>query len=69
MRLTIIILLLTCSYTFGQNKILRDWGIEIGILKTGKNNAITDIEGVRVGHTTKIAFGVIFSTIRVDPFR
>ena len=54
MRLLIIILLLTCSNIFGQNKILRDWGIEIGILKTGKSNAITDVKGVKVGHTTKI---------------
>jgi len=30
----------------------RDIGIEIGILKPGTNNAITDVEGVRVGHTT-----------------
>lgn len=28
------------------------WGLEIGVLPTGKWNAITDVPGVRVGHTT-----------------
>ncbi|MBS1791892.1 MAG: P1 family peptidase [Acidobacteria bacterium] len=32
----------------------RDLGIVVGILPTGKNNAITDVEGVLVGHTTLI---------------
>lgn len=30
----------------------RDLGIEVGIFETGTHNAITDVEGVRVGHTT-----------------
>ena len=33
---------------------LRDLGISVGILPTGPLNAITDVEGVRVGHTTII---------------
>ncbi len=33
---------------------LRDLGVEIGIFSTGKNNAITDVSGVRVGHVTLI---------------
>jgi len=37
-----------------QNQRLRDFSIEIGILSTGKWNAITDVEGVKVGHTTLI---------------
>jgi D-aminopeptidase len=37
-----------------QNKRLRDYGVEIGVLKTGKLNAITDVEGVTVGHETII---------------
>ncbi|MEZ4796128.1 MAG: P1 family peptidase [Flavobacteriaceae bacterium] len=37
-----------------QNKRLRDYGIEIGVLKPGKLNAITDVEGVTVGHETII---------------
>jgi len=35
-----------------QNKRIRDYGIEIGVLKTGKLNAITDVNGVTVGHET-----------------
>ena len=30
----------------------RDYGINIGVLKTGKNNAITDVKGVLVGQKT-----------------
>lgn len=30
----------------------RDFGVFTGILKTGKYNAITDVAGVKVGHTT-----------------
>jgi D-aminopeptidase len=33
---------------------LRDLGLAIGSLETGPLNAITDVEGVRVGHTTII---------------
>lgn len=33
---------------------LRDLGIDIGTLPTGLHNAITDVAGVRVGHTTVI---------------
>jgi D-aminopeptidase len=32
----------------------RDLGVVVGILPTGKNNAITDVAGVRVGHVTLI---------------
>ena len=30
----------------------REAGITVGYLPTGPNNAITDVEGVMVGHTT-----------------
>lgn len=40
--------------TSGQQKRVRDHGIEIGVLKTGALNAITDVEGVTVGHETII---------------
>src|SRR5262245_36950988 len=33
----------------------RDLGVVVGILPTGKNNAITDVAGVRVGHATMIS--------------
>ncbi len=32
----------------------RDLGVEVGILPTGKLNAITDVDGVKVGHSTLI---------------
>lgn len=32
----------------------RDYGLEIGVMKTGKLNAITDVPGVLVGHNTII---------------
>ena len=32
----------------------RDVGLVVGIFPTGQHNAITDVDGVRVGHTTKI---------------
>jgi D-aminopeptidase len=35
-------------------KRVRDWGIRIGILEPGPNNAITDVTGVKVGHCTLI---------------
>lgn len=38
---------------FAQKRI-REYGIKTGILNCGKNNAITDVDGVLVGHTTKI---------------
>jgi len=37
-----------------QNNRMRDFGIKTGVLPTGKFNAITDVEGVKVGHTTLI---------------
>lgn len=44
-------LLLTA--TCAQSRI-RDVGVKIGVLTTGKMNAITDVKGVHVGHTTLI---------------
>ena len=32
----------------------RDLGISIGLLEPGPHNAVTDVAGVRVGHTTII---------------
>lgn len=37
-----------------QDKRMRDYGIKIGVLKTGVNNSITDVQGVKVAHTTLI---------------
>jgi len=53
-------IMLVTSVTFGQNaeqqkrSRARDIGLKIGILPTGTLNAITDVEGVRVGQTTVI---------------
>ncbi|WP_449539647.1 DmpA family aminopeptidase [Ferdinandcohnia sp. Marseille-Q9671] len=35
-----------------MKKSLRDYGIQIGTLPTGPQNKITDVKGVRVGHST-----------------
>lgn len=48
--LTIIIL---TQSGFGQERP-RDLGIEIGVMAPGPKNAITDVAGVKVGHTTLI---------------
>ncbi|MBT8305548.1 MAG: P1 family peptidase [Maribacter sp.] len=47
-----LVLITTVSTNFAQEKRARDYGIEIGILKPGDHNAITDVKGVMVGHTT-----------------
>ena len=55
MNRTLLLALLMISFNLSaQKKRLRDYGIEVGVLKTGANNAITDVEGVKVGHTTLI---------------
>lgn len=41
-----------CQNTEPQMKRARDYGIEIGILKPGRLNAITDVPGVKVGQVT-----------------
>lgn len=37
-----------------QKKRFRDYGFKPGFLPIGRNNTITDVKGVLVGHTTKI---------------
>ena len=50
-----IIFIFSCIYTRAQNGgRVRDYGIKIGTYNTGKYNAITDVEGVKVGHFTLI---------------
>lgn len=50
-----LLLLITIHFNLiSQNNRVRDYGIVIGILKPGANNAITDVSGVKVGHTTLI---------------
>jgi D-aminopeptidase len=42
-----------------RKKRTSDYGIKIGILNPGKNNAITDVPGVKVGHVTLIEEGSV----------
>jgi D-aminopeptidase len=37
-----------------QKKRARDYGVKIGVMQTGKWNGITDVAGVKIGHTTLI---------------
>jgi D-aminopeptidase len=52
--LAILVMLpvMNCQNTNAQMKRARDYGIEIGILRTGRYNAITDVPGVKAGHVT-----------------
>ncbi len=45
---------LLIGITYSQKLRPRDMGVQIGIFKTGKWNAITDVDGVQVGHETLI---------------
>jgi len=49
-----IFCLLLGQTTHAQNKRARDIGLHIGVLPTGKWNAITDVPGVKVGQTTLV---------------
>lgn len=53
-NISIIALIFFCASATAQTKRARDYGITFGVMPVGKNNAITDVEGVRVGHTTLI---------------
>ncbi|SMO34949.1 L-aminopeptidase DmpA. Serine peptidase. MEROPS family S58 [Fodinibius sediminis] len=49
------LLLFGCpDFLSAQDQNLRDYGIRIGVLPTGANNTITDVDGVWVGHQTII---------------
>ena len=57
-KLSIFFLVLVFGLSvFSQNNVrprVREFGLKIGILPTGANNAITDVAGVNVGHATII---------------
>lgn len=53
-RLLLIILSLIFTLSLIAKDRPRDLGINIGVFKTGKYNAITDVKGVKVGHVTLI---------------
>ncbi len=50
------------SAKYKQNKTLREEGLTLGYYKTGMFNSITDVEGVKVGHSTHIDDAVISET-------
>lgn len=52
-HLLLAVLLISLSMQ-AQTKRARDLGIRIGVLPTGSLNAITDVKGVKVGHTTLV---------------
>jgi D-aminopeptidase len=56
LKLIVTIHLLSISLSVGAQtqKRARDFGLKIGVLPTGKWNAITDVPGVKVGHSTLI---------------
>ncbi len=49
-----LFLILASGAAYARNQRVRDFGIEVGSIKTGELNAITDVPGVMVGHTTII---------------
>jgi D-aminopeptidase len=53
-KFILMLIIMISTSLFSQQKRVRDYGIEIGVLKTGTLNAITDVAGVKVGHETII---------------
>lgn len=51
---TLLILFILPTMVQAQQKRARDYGVKIGVMQTGKLNAITDVKGVTVGQTTLI---------------
>lgn len=47
-----IVILTTVLTTFAQQQRARGYGIDVGVLQPGEYNAITDVKGVKVGHST-----------------
>ncbi len=52
--LTSALAIFSIHIAMSQEKRFRDYGIEIGVLHPGHYNAISDVEGVQVGHKTLI---------------
>lgn len=50
----LVFLFVLLTFSAQAQKRARDYGIKIGVLTTGKLNAITDVAGVKVGHKTLI---------------
>lgn len=52
--LLLVIILFVCFPAAHAQQRARDYGIRIGVMMPGPWNAITDVSGVKVGHTTLI---------------
>ena len=52
--LVVALMLAACMPAQAQQKNLRDYGVASGVLAPGQWNAITDVPGVAVGHTTLV---------------
>lgn len=50
----LVLVIFLGNLSFSQSGRVTDFGIKIGVYETGKKNAITDVPGVKVGHTTLI---------------
>jgi len=61
------IVCLQITMTAQEQKRPRDLGIRIGILPTGKYNAITDVKGVSVGHSTLISGNIRTGVTAIIP--
>lgn len=48
----LFLIFVSMALNISAQKRLRDYGVKIGVMKTGTLNAITDVKGVKVGHTT-----------------
>lgn len=53
-RILTFLLILHLSIHKAFTQLLRDDGIQIGVFPTGKTNTITDVPGVKVGHSTLV---------------
>ncbi|AXY76002.1 S58 family peptidase [Paraflavitalea soli] len=51
-KLLPVIVFIVCAQASRAQQRARDYGIRIGVMAPGKWNAITDVPGVKVGHTT-----------------
>ncbi len=65
LSLTLLTLtIITFHPSHAQNRAA-DYGIRIGVLRSGQHNAITDVAGVKVGHTTLIQDSTVRTGVTV----
>ena len=58
-------LTLTLTLTLSAQPRSADYGIKIGVLPQGEHNAITDVQGVQVGHTTLVEDSTVRTGVTV----